>query len=49
MFTSMTTAAAETHGAELAIHPYAVGAIVFGILLAMLFGLLMFGKGRDHS
>jgi len=32
-----------------AIHPYVVGAIALGILLAMLLGLLSFGRGRDHS
>lgn len=47
-FLSLTTLAAETH-AEPAIHPYAVGALAFGILLVMLVALLMFGKGRDHS
>lgn len=47
--TSMITVAAETHAGEPAVHPYVVGAIALGILLAMLFGLLMFGKGRDHS
>jgi len=45
---SLTTLAAETHG-EPVIHPYAVGAIALGTLLVMLVGLLMFGKGRDHS
>ena len=32
-----------------AIHPYVVGAIALGILLAMLLSLLSFGRGRDHS
>lgn len=31
------------------IHPYLVGAIALGILLAMLLGVLAFGKGREHS
>lgn len=29
--------------------PYIVGAVALGILLAMLFALLAFGKGREHS
>ena len=47
--TSMITAAAGTHSSEPAIHPYAIGAIVLGILLVLLVVLLMFGKGRDHA
>lgn len=31
------------------IHPYAVGAIALGILLALMAGLLAFGAGREHS
>ena len=46
--TYLVTAAAE-HSEEPAIHPYWVGAIAFGILLTLMFGLTMFGKGRDHS
>ena len=46
--TSLITAAAE-HSEEPAIHPYLVGAIALGILLVLLFGLMTFGKGRDHS
>jgi hypothetical protein len=45
--TPLITAAAE-HG-EAPIPPFAVGAISLGILLLMLLGLTMFGKGRDHS
>ncbi len=45
---SMITAAAEVHS-EPVIHPYAVGAVALGILLAMLLGVMMFGAGRDHS
>lgn len=41
--------AAETQSGEPAIHPYLVGIIVFALLLALLFSLLMFGRGRDHS
>jgi len=30
-------------------HPYLVGALALAVLLVLLFGLMMFGKGRDHS
>ena len=46
--TSLITLAAETHG-EPAVHPYVVGALVLAILMVLLFGLMMFGKGREHS
>jgi hypothetical protein len=50
MLSALTIVAAETaeHG-EPAIHPYAVGAIALGILLAMLLALIAFGGGREHS
>ena len=48
LLTTMITAAEETHG-EAAISPIAVGAITLGILLVLLFALLVFGKGREHS
>lgn len=41
-------AAAETE-AEPVIHPYEVGAIALVALLLLLFALLAFGKGREHS
>jgi hypothetical protein len=47
--TSTILAAAETHGAGTTINPYAVGGIAFGILLVLLVGTLMFGRGREHS
>jgi hypothetical protein len=28
---------------------YGIGLIAFGILFSLLFGLLTFGKGREHS
>ena len=40
--------ATET-ASEPAIHPYAVGGITLGLLLALLFGLIAFGGGREHS
>ncbi|HET6698385.1 MAG TPA: hypothetical protein VFM50_02045 [Nocardioidaceae bacterium] len=43
----ITTAAESSGGSE--INPYAVGAISLIILLAMLGGLMMFGRGRDHT
>ena len=49
LLTSLISAAEETHSAEAAISPLAVGAITLGILLVLLVGLLMFGKGREHS
>ena len=36
------------HG-EPAIHPYLVGGMALGILLAMLGILMIFGGGREHS
>jgi hypothetical protein len=35
--------------AESAVNPLAVGIGVFGFLLVLMLGLLMFGAGRDHS
>ncbi|MDQ3615174.1 MAG: hypothetical protein M3393_00795 [Actinomycetota bacterium] len=46
--TPLVTAAAEVHS-EPVVHPYVVGAVTLLLLLAMMAGLLMFGKGRDHS
>jgi acyl dehydratase len=44
----VTRAAEESHG-DPAVHPYVVGAIALGILLAMLVALVAFGGGREHS
>jgi len=49
LLTSLITAAEETHSAEAAISPLGIGAIALGILMVLLVGLLMFGKGREHS
>lgn len=49
LLTSLITAAEETSESGAAVSPYAVGAIALAILLAMLVGLLAFGKGREHS
>lgn len=48
LLTSWITAAEETHG-QMTVPPIAVGAIALGLLLVLLVGLLMFGKGREHS
>jgi len=48
LLTSLITAAEESHG-QVAVSPIAVGAIALGLLLVLLVGLLMFGKGREHS
>jgi hypothetical protein len=48
MSLKVLTLAAEGH-TELPIHPYGVGGIALGFLLAALAVLLMFGRGRDHS
>lgn len=45
LFAILSTAGHESPGAM----PYIVGASVLAILLAMLFGMVAFGKGRDHS
>lgn len=49
MSLSSVIAVAAEVSEEPPVHPYVVGAIAFAILLALLFGLMMFGKGRDHS
>ena len=49
LLSPLTTAAEQTHRAELAVSPYAVGGFALGILLVLLVGLLVFGKGREHS
>ena len=46
--TSLITLAAE-HSEEPPVDPYVVGAVSLAILLALLLGMTMFGKGRDHS
>ncbi|HWV25690.1 MAG TPA: hypothetical protein VNZ66_00585 [Aeromicrobium sp.] len=47
---SLLVAASEAgHESEPAIAPWAVGAIALGLLLVLLFVLLAFGKGREHT
>jgi hypothetical protein len=49
LLTSLIQAAEETHGAEAAVSPLAVGAVALGLLVALLVALLAFGKGREHA
>ena len=50
MLSTVITLASETSGhGEPAVHPYVVGAIALGILLALLLALVTFGGGREHS
>lgn len=47
---ALLSAASETEAhSDPAVHPYVVGAIALGILLALLIGLVAFGGGREHS
>ena len=48
LLTSLITAAEESTSAP-AVSPYVVGGVALLLLLAMLSGILMFGKGREHS
>lgn len=49
LLTSLITAAEETSHSGVTISPLGVGAIALGVLLFLLVGLLMFGRGREHS
>jgi hypothetical protein len=42
-------AVVEEHSSDPALHPYVVGGIALGLLIAMLLFTLAFGKGRPHS
>lgn len=44
---SLSRAAAEQH--EQVINPWWVGLMAIGILLGMLFALVAFGGGREHT
>lgn len=46
--TTLVPLATETH-AEFPVSAEAVGLITLGILLALLIGTLIFGKGRPHA
>jgi hypothetical protein len=49
LLSSLIHAAEESHGSSTVFSPIVVGAVSLGILLVLLVGLLMFGKGREHS
>ena len=46
---SLIPLAAEEHTRDLPAPPIVYGLVAFVILLALMLGLLMFGKGRPHS
>ncbi len=50
MLSTVAIFAAETaeHG-EPAVHPYAIGAVALGLLMVLLFAVVSFGGGREHS
>jgi hypothetical protein len=49
MSTADLIAQGEEHTRDLPVDPVWVGATVFAILLILLVGVLLFGKGRPHS
>jgi hypothetical protein len=49
LVTTVVPALSEGAAHEPAVSPYVVGVSVFGVLLVLMLGLLMFGAGRDHS
>ncbi len=49
MLSALTILAEQAEQGDPAIHPYVVGAIVLALLLALLFGVVSFGGGREHS
>jgi hypothetical protein len=50
MLSTVIPLAAETgEGASLGVHPYVVGAVALGLLLALLLAVVSFGGGREHS
>lgn len=44
----LTLLAAEASD-EPAVHPYVIGVIALGVLLLLLFAVVSFGGGREHS
>ncbi len=46
--TLIQLAAAEEQTRDLPASPIVIGLVSFGLLLLLLVGLLMFGKGRPH-
>ena len=49
MLSAMITTVAAAETGDPAIHPYAVGAITLAILMVLLFAVVAFGGGREHS
>ena len=50
MLSTVVIFAAETaETGEPAVHPYAIGAIALGLLVLLLFAVVSFGGGREHS
>ncbi len=49
MSSSLIAHAAETAEHSGGVNPYVIGGIALLVLLALLFVLLSFGKGREHS
>ena len=48
--TILVAAAEQTEHAEGGhVNPYVIGAVALGILFTLLFILLAFGKGREHT
>jgi hypothetical protein len=48
MLLSLVSLAESSHGAE-GVNPYVVGAVTLGLLLFLLFLVVVFGGGRDHT
>lgn len=49
MLQTLVLAAEEAAHGEPAIHPYVVGGIALAILLILLFVVVSFGRGREHT
>ena len=49
MLNSLTVLASEAEHGEPAIHPYWIGVIALGLLMALLLAVVSFGGGREHS
>lgn len=49
LLVALESGGAEAHHEGAGLMPYYIGALALGILLAVLGGLLVFGKGREHS
>ena len=45
----VVVALAEAEHGEPAVHPYLIGVIALVLLLGLLFAVMSFGAGREHS